>query len=469
MSTLSQPPSGARPARKRVSVSRMIRTAEQEFDKGTVTTPIPVHFDSFPEKWSAEAIQVARVLSRSDRGDEAGQEYTRESFPSTEDPGGRAGLDANVRAIVEAWRRPRAELMETVGLPLAEATDFRLYTEVSGWACWDATYEASAVTERVGVFTVDMDIDSRIRFPVPWFLYDRRRVFEAVEQGLTSGRPSWFDTPFGTMSCSHRANELFRLLLVAEGWERDRVWAAEEAELYEIDVHGAVWGYQDLKEKLGETGPPVVRSLHDTLYERGVVSPHVREAGGSLALAAFQHMVVCRECGKLAGGRGAKSNHVSVSQTCDCARDTTETWPGYDFNTAVELCRCCGQVLLRSGSRWSVWFCGSCLELVRSTNAALGRYAIPIGRHSLHGGVGLRGDVSDLDIEIFVATFQDLSAAFGRVSDWAGRVVKGILRENWLDLGHDVPLIEYLAQCRADEKEAQRRFREMVRYFNDSR
>lgn len=92
-------------------------------------------------------------------------------------------------------------------------------------------------------------------------------------------------------------------------------------------------------------------------------------------------MRVCRACGRLTGSGPGTGPGVSRAQRCDCHPRREKTWPDYDFNLAVELCRCCGQVALRSGSRWSVWFCAGCLQLTRHLNHALGRY----GRAAIEG------------------------------------------------------------------------------------
>lgn len=62
-----------------------------------------------------------------------------------------------------------------------------------------------------------------------------------------------------------------------------------------------------------------------------------------------------------------------------------EPWSGFDFNEVVTLCHCCQGELLRSGSRWSVWFCQDCKEMVLQFNREAGSYIIPIGRHSAMG------------------------------------------------------------------------------------
>lgn len=178
------------------------------------------------------------------------------------------------------------------------------------------------------------------------------------------------------------------------------------------------------------------------------------------------HMHVCRACGRLAGGGPGAEGGVSRAQHCDCGPRGQATWPQYDFNLAVELCRCCGQVALRSGSRWAVWFCGGCLGLVRELNRRLGRYAIPIGRHTFHGGIALTGEASKLDIALFAGRWSNVSVAGGAVNRWAGTVARRILDERWPG-DDDVPLPEYLSACDPSDAEKRRRFDEMLRFFGE--
>jgi hypothetical protein len=136
---------------------------------------------------------------------------------------------------------------------------------------------------------------------------------------------------------------------------------------------------------------------------------------------------VCGDCGSI-GGRFGAYQHV-----CRCSRDESPTWPRYDFNTAVELCRCCGQVALSSGSRFSVWFCDGCKKEIGLLHGRLGRYVVPIGRHSFHGGFMLSPEeaLDPLETEIFVGRWAAIGEAMDAVHDWAGIVVRRILEERW--------------------------------------
>ena len=81
-------------------------------------------------------------------------------------------------------------------------------------------------------------------------------------------------------------------------------------------------------------------------------------------------------------------------QHCRCTdedRGQESRWPRHDYNEHLHLCECCGMEPLRSGSKWSVWFCNECKALVDELNSRARFSAIPIGRHSLMNGVGLSG------------------------------------------------------------------------------
>ena len=65
------------------------------------------------------------------------------------------------------------------------------------------------------------------------------------------------------------------------------------------------------------------------------------------------------------------------AQRCRCHPSDEPTWPRFDFNEHLHLCECCRLDPLRSGSRWSVWFCDECKARVRDLNHRLGRYVDP--------------------------------------------------------------------------------------------
>ena len=158
-------------------------------------------------------------------------------------------------------------------------------------------------------------------------------------------------------------------------------------------------------------------------------------------------LLICHTCRLLKGPVPGRSD--GARQLCDCTplevRRAQPRWGG-DHNTYAELCRCCGLVLLGSGSRWSVWFCASCKEAVVTLNRYAGRCVIPIGRHSLMNGVG--ASAAQLRSEIGAQAFADqLTTFFGTISSlesWASTIVHRNLTELGFDTERDARLADYL-------------------------
>ena len=180
---------------------------------------------------------------------------------------------------------------------------------------------------------------------------------------------------------------------------------------------------------------------------------------------SLRRWTVCGRCHEVRGGPIGTVEGVTVWQRCDCAR--SEGLPPQprigDFNTEIELCRSCGLVPLRSGSRWSVWFCGPCAKQASSLNERVGRCVVPIGRHSLMNGVSASNDSTE-EIEFLAAQLPLLFDAMTVIERWARRVV----RENLVAAGqpHDVDmdLSSYLASVHACATSEQR-FAAMVVYL----
>ena len=93
----------------------------------------------------------------------------------------------------------------------------------------------------------------------------------------------------------------------------------------------------------------------------------------------LQYFHICGACFML-DERGRPDER---DQRCPCRPCDETRWPGYDFNERVALCRCCGQEALRSGSRWSPFFCRECQLLAMGVSIWEQRLVLPIGRHSL--------------------------------------------------------------------------------------
>lgn len=121
----------------------------------------------------------------------------------------------------------------------------------------------------------------------------------------------------------------------------------------------------------------------------------------------FQAVRVCREHGGLYDP--APEASTGRQQQCHGAADVP-TWVGYDFNEWIHLCECCQQEAMPSGSRFSPFFCLSCLILLGDRSQG-----IPIGRHSLMNGVVLASD----DFAGFAAELGAMFRAIDELHAWS--------------------------------------------------
>ena len=180
----------------------------------------------------------------------------------------------------------------------------------------------------------------------------------------------------------------------------------------------------------------------------------------------YGEMMICADCFEIYGpwhckGEAAGGTDKNLFQLCgrDCpsrnqkpnmlSREVVGAkWPGFDFNMVVELCHCCGQEVLSSGSKWSVWFCEECKERVIQFNTRYRRTIIPIGRHSLMAGYSLGQEEARKPeaIRAFAENLSRLSSNIDRLAEWKSLV----LAENFKIIGYlnDAPLLDYLAQTR---------------------
>lgn len=129
-------------------------------------------------------------------------------------------------------------------------------------------------------------------------------------------------------------------------------------------------------------------------------------------------MAICRVC-----AIPYDVGPTDIQQKCLCRRSTDDPrWVfqdgphrvSYDYNEHTTLCHCCVAEKLRSGSKWSVWFCDQCKQRVIGLNRRVGLSVIPIGRHSLMHGVGLTGKSTGPEVHAFT---RQLKSLFGRMDD----------------------------------------------------
>lgn len=186
----------------------------------------------------------------------------------------------------------------------------------------------------------------------------------------------------------------------------------------------------------------------------------------------LSRFVVCGTCGDLF--ETSPQPGFPTPQRCGCQRrDTADPgWNRYDFNEHLHLCRCCRSEALPSGSRWSVWFCGECKERVLALNRAVGRAVVPIGRHSLMSGAGLRGsDVAGADareatrlIAGFHAATVELFGGMERLRAFARRRTDELRAGLGYGAAAPVPLPEWLARLSAASHSDPERFGKRVSF-----
>ena len=71
---------------------------------------------------------------------------------------------------------------------------------------------------------------------------------------------------------------------------------------------------------------------------------------------------------------------------CERSRQTPNVFIGGDFPTPFEICWYCQAEIIRSGSRWSTYYCENCRVPINNLNELLerdGLVGLPIGRHTL--------------------------------------------------------------------------------------
>lgn len=432
------------------TISQMLIEAEAAFDEGALTAKLPVHPSEFPEEWAPDEVRFVRQLVQVHWGETGMVDFLAyEDYPP--EPGEQSRFDPEHLATLEAWFEPLDSLLSGTPLSSTFKEDVWLSAGLYGEHPWQVNYAVSPLTDRVAVLTVDTPKARTWWHPLPRVLLDRTRLMPALAEGLASDAELLLTTPFEWLDCTRSALELYRTLLVGAGRLGPEAWEMGERDLIAQRAEGDAWGLDDLKAYLGEL-PPELQSIVELVQNLSDSIPG--------ALSKASQLLVCRTCGEISGEGWWK-------QRCSCEPQDDEPWPGYDFNTAVELCYCCGQVPLRSGSRWSIWFCEGCRKLVLGLNRSLGRYAVPIGRHSLHGGISLNGSASDLDIEIFTATFKNISEAMDRVREWSRIVVRRMVAERWPDRRGAIPLTEYVTRCDASPQERERCFGEMLAFLEE--
>jgi hypothetical protein len=127
-----------------------------------------------------------------------------------------------------------------------------------------------------------------------------------------------------------------------------------------------------------------------------------------------------------------------------------DKWPGFDFNERVTLCHACGQEIRLSGSRFSYWFCRTCLGRAMYFNSQHAPVIVPQGRHSSMAGFVLPGMDSrnEEKIKDFVQDTNRLVRSIDHLEKWR----RFVMETNFKILGIscDVRLDYYLVSAYND-------------------
>lgn len=187
----------------------------------------------------------------------------------------------------------------------------------------------------------------------------------------------------------------------------------------------------------------------------------------------FRKMKVCTECGNIYGLWHDPSRGIDYYQKCGCKSvkpgmppegKSKKKWKGFDYNEVVTLCHSCGQEVLRSGSKWSVWFCKECKKRVVKFNTKYQQTIIPIGRHSIMAGYQLSGkeSVDKNKVKKFVKNLNSLFERIDILEEWLAQIISQNLKS--LGCSKDVNLVKYLSKVES-LPERSIAFKDMCKFF----
>jgi len=184
----------------------------------------------------------------------------------------------------------------------------------------------------------------------------------------------------------------------------------------------------------------------------------------------IQDQHVCVPCGTLAGPavRDDLGGAINI-QGCRHLDTWPEDWPDRDLSQTAELCHCCGQILFRGGSRFSLFFCEGCRDRVLAFNAHARRYVIPVGRHSVHAGWSFsepEGPEGELALMIQVQGWQGAREMMGALHEARRDVIQRVVLSRMEPpFPVRIPIGEYLELCVDTDAERQHRFRRMLLFL----
>jgi hypothetical protein len=179
-------------------------------------------------------------------------------------------------------------------------------------------------------------------------------------------------------------------------------------------------------------------------------------------LENFKDSSVCRHCGEIYGSFELTNKTGHYYQECGCEKEPEMQLAKYnlekplnlDFGQIVTLCYCCGQELLRGGSKWSVFFCDFCKEQILAINRTFGLALIPIGRHSLMNSIVLesKDTFKEKKIREFSSALSSLFERIGMLHEWKRIMVSNQFKKMGQSEKSDIGLESYLAKMPRTEK-----------------
>ena len=188
----------------------------------------------------------------------------------------------------------------------------------------------------------------------------------------------------------------------------------------------------------------------------------------------YRKMWICGDCLELKGWCWYDGRWLDQPCSQECREKKGDSapslrWEKFDFNEAVTLCYCCGAELLRSGLRWSVWFCPECKDRVIEINRFLQTYWIPIGRHSIMSGcartpdgISYRNAAERRKLaSVLARQFKPMFGRIERVSDMAHEAIADNLKSLGIEREADISLASYMRSVQTAKIDKKRQFMEL--------
>jgi hypothetical protein len=172
-------------------------------------------------------------------------------------------------------------------------------------------------------------------------------------------------------------------------------------------------------------------------------------------------MVLCRACLVLRGPFYDDFNRCERVQRCGC-EPKEDLWNAHDYNLHAELCSCCAASAVRSGSKWSLFFCERCKKQIVALNQSVGCALIPIGRHSIMNNFALTAGAKRKDVDEFVGRMVRLGDQMGKLCRYSHARVAGIA-ESIPEPDGAVPIDAYLRHATKWNAKRPDAFDELVR------